>query len=160
MAATMSASFETVLSEELSSLGLEKLQPQQKLCLQKLVEGNDVLAILPTGFGKSLIYQLFPRLFHRLRYPHIAQSSSTILVITALTAIIDDQVKYLNDAGFRAAAINSEADAKIIAGEIEIVYGSPEIWLSNKWKKILKDSQLGKQIIAIAVDEVHSVTEW
>ena len=56
----MSASFEIILSEELSSLGLENLQPQQKLCLQKLVEGNDVLVILPTGFGKSLIYQQFP----------------------------------------------------------------------------------------------------
>ena len=70
-----------MLSEELSSLGLENLQSHQKLCLQKLVEGNDVLAILPTGFGKSLIYQRFPRLFHRLKYPDIAQSSSTILVV-------------------------------------------------------------------------------
>ena len=89
----MYGSFETILSEELSLLGLEKLQPQQKLCLQKLVEGNDVLVIPPTGFGiNSLIYQLFPRLFHRLRYPHVAQPSSAILVVTALTAIIDGQV--------------------------------------------------------------------
>ena len=90
----------------------------------------------------------------------VAQSSSTILVVTALTAIIDEQVKYHSNGGFRAAAINGEADSKINAGEMEIVYGSPEIWLSNKWVKILKDTQLGKQIIAIAVDEVHSVTEW
>ena len=77
------------------------------------MEGNDVLVILPTGFGINiLIYQLFPRLFHRLRYPHVAQPSSVILVVTALTAIIDDQVKYLSDGGFRAAAINSEADSK------------------------------------------------
>ena len=80
-------------------------------------------------------------------------------MVTALTAIIDEQVKYDSDGGFIAAAINSEADSKTTAGEMEIVYGSPEIWLSNKWVKILKDSQLGKQIIAIAVDEVHSVTE-
>ena len=123
--------FKTILSEELSLLALEKLQPQQKLCLQKLIEGNDVLVILPTGFDiNSLIYQLFPRLFHCLRYPHVAQPSLAILVVTALTAIIDDQVKYLSDEGFRAAAINSEADSKIIAREMEIVYGSPEIWLS------------------------------
>ena len=127
----MYGSFETILSEELSLLGLEKLQPQQKLCLQKLVEGNDVLVILPTGFGiNSLIYQLFPRLFHRLRYPHVALASSAILVVTASTAIIDDQLKYLSDGRFRAAAIHSEADSKIIAREMEIVYGSPEIWLS------------------------------
>ena len=124
------------------------------------MEGNVVLAILPTGFGKSFIYQLFSSDFHRPRYPHVAQSSSTILVVTVLTAIIDDQVKYLSDGGFRAVAINSDADPKIIAWEIEIVYGSTEIWLSNKWVKALKDSQLGKQIIAIAVDEVHSVTGW
>ena len=83
----------------------------------------------------------------------------TILVVTALTVIIDDQLKYLNDGRFRAVAINSEADSKIVAGEMEIVYGSPEIWLSNKLVKVLKDSQLGKQIIVIAVGEVHSVTE-
>ena len=123
----MYGSFETILSEELSLLGLEKLQPQQKLCLQKLVEGNDALAILPTGFGNSLIYQLFLRLLHCLRYPHVAQPSSTILVVAALTAIIDDQVKYLSAGGFRAAAINGEADSKIIAEEKEIVYGSQEI---------------------------------
>ena len=111
----MYGSFETISSEELPLLGLEKLQQQQKLCLQKLVEGNDVLVILPTGFGiNSLIYQVFPRLFHRLRYPHVVQPSSAILVVTALTAIIDDQEKYLSDGGFRAAAINSEADSKII----------------------------------------------
>ena len=111
----MSASLENILLDELSLLGLEKLQPQQKHCLQKLVEGNIVLAILPTGFGKSFIYQLFSDDFHRSRYPHVAQSSSTILVVTVLTAIIDDQVKYLSDGGFRAVAINSKADSRIIA---------------------------------------------
>ena len=95
------------------------------------MEGNDALAILPTGFGNSLIYQLFPRLFHRLRYPHVAQPSSTILVVTALTATIDDQVKYLSDGGFRAAAINGEADSKIIAGEMEIVYGDLVVLLTK-----------------------------
>ena len=85
------------------------------------MEGNDVLAILLKGFGKSLIYQLFLQLFRRLRYPNVAQYCSTILVVTALTAIIDDQVKYLSDGGFRAAAINSKADSKIIAGEMEIL---------------------------------------
>ena len=115
-------------------------------------------------FGKSFIDQRFPRLFHRLTYPDVdadvAQSSSTILVVTALMAIIDEQVKYHSDGRFIATAINGEEDSKTIAEEMEIVYGSPEIWLSNKWVKILKDSQLGKQIIAIAIDEVHSVTEW
>ena len=91
---------------------------------------------------------------------HIPQSSLTILVVTTLTAIIDEQVKYHSDGGFIGAAINGEADSKTIAGEMEIVYGSPEILLSNRWVKILKDSQLGKQIIAIVVDEVHWVTEW
>ena len=81
-------------------------------------------------------------------------------MVTALTAITDEQVKYHSDGGFIAAAINGEADSKTVSGEMEIVYGNPEIWLYNKWVKILKTASLGKQIIAIAVDEVHLVTEW
>ena len=85
------------------------------------MEGNDVLAILPTEFGKSFIHQRFTRLFHRLTYLDVAQSSSTILVVTALMAIIDEQVKYHSDGRFIATAINGEEDSKTIAEEMEIV---------------------------------------
>ena len=46
------------------------------------------------------------------------------------------------------------------SGECEIVLGSPESWLAKTWMKELKDGKLGRQTVAIALDEVHSVTEW
>ena len=45
-------------------------------------------------------------------------------------------------------------------GKCEIVCGSPESWLSKEWRKQLQEGQLGMQTVAIAIDEVHSITEW
>ena len=67
--------------------------------------------------------------------------------------------------GFSAAAIGigtecKEDEEKVRNGECEIVFGSPESWLSKAWMNELKEGKLGRQTAAIAIDEVHSVTEW
>ena len=53
-----------------------------------------------------------------------------------------------------------EDEEKVRNGESEIVFGSPESWLSKAWMKELKEGKLGRQTAAIAIDEVQSVTEW
>ena len=74
-----------------------------------------------------------------------------------------DQVEQLKGMGVSSAAIGVDERADEEAaknGTCEIVYGSPESWLSREWKRELQEGQLGKQTVAIAIDEVHSVTEW
>ena len=138
------------------------LREEQKDCLKNLVAGKDVFAILPTGFGKSLIFQLFPRIISMLN-GRDSGTISTIIVVTPLVAIMKDQVEQLNALGVVTTAIGldeglDESAAK--NGRCEIVYGSPESWLSKEWRKELQEGQLGKQTVAIAIDEVHSITEW
>ena len=70
-------------------------------CLLNLARGKDVVAIMPTGFGKSLIFQLFPRLAKAA----LTLENSTIIVVSPLISIMRDQVEQLKKLGFSAAAI-------------------------------------------------------
>lgn len=123
--------------------------------------GKDVFAILPTGFGKSLIFQLFPRLAKAA----MKSEMCSIVVVSPLVSVMRDQVEQLKQLGFSAAAIGLgeeyEEDEKAAReGKCEIVFGSPETWLSSSWRMELRDGKLGRQTAAFAVNEVLSVTEW
>lgn len=65
------------------------LKPKQVLCFENLLDGNDVLAVLPTGFGKSLIYQLLPT------FLPTRSLSNIVIVVTPLNSIIEDQMNVL-----------------------------------------------------------------
>ena len=140
------------------------LRKEQKACLLNLARGKDVFAILPTGFGKSLIFQLFPRVSSALCSSEV-KPLSTIIVVSPLVSVMRDQVEQLKQLGFSVAAIGigdecDKDEEKVRNGECEIVFGSPESWLAKTWMKELKEGKLGRQTVAIALDEVHSVTEW
>ena len=141
---------------------VKALRMEQRTCLINLARGKDVFAILPTGFGKSLIFQLFPRVMSALPSIEGRKLMSTIIVVSPLVSAMRDQVEQLKRFGFSAAAIGigeecEEDEEKVRNGECEIVFGSPESWLSKAWMKELKEGNLGRQTAAIAV---HSVTEW
>ena len=140
---------------------IQALRKEQQLCLVNLARGKDVFAILPTGFGKSLIFQLFPRLAKAA----MKSEMCSIVVVSPLVSVMRDQVEQLKQLGFSVAAIGLgeeyEEDEKAAReGKCEIVFGSPETWLSSSWRMELRDGKLGRQTAAFAVDEVHSVTEW
>ena len=77
-----------------------------KDCLQNVFLGRGLIAILPTGFGNSLIYQLFPRLINALQRSAV----SKIIVVTPLVAILKDQVEQLQSIGIRALAIGVDEE--------------------------------------------------
>ena len=140
---------------------IRALRKEQQICLVNLARGKDVFAILPTGFGKSLIFQLFPRLAKAA----IKSQMSLIVVVSPLVSVMRDQVKQLKQLGFSAAAIGLreeyEDDEKAAReGKCEIIFGSPETWLSSSWRMELRDGKLGRQTAALVLDEVHSVSEW
>ena len=140
---------------------IQALREEQETCLVNLARGKDVFAILPTGFGKSLNFQLFPRLVKAATKSEMC----SIVVVSPLVSVMRDQVEQLKHLGFSAAAIGLgeefEEDEKAAReGKCEIVFGSPESWLSSSWRKELRDGILGRQTAALALDEVHSVAEW
>ena len=88
MAKFSEAEVESVCVVVASSLGYPTLREQQLRVLLSYIRGNDVFAVPPTGYGKSLCYAVLPMVFDRL----LGTKDSVVVVITPLTVIIKDQV--------------------------------------------------------------------
>ena len=158
--------FETSLRNVFPTFGLTELKDEQKQALFYLVSGHDVFVNLPTGFGKSLIYELAPFVVKEMCLKKEGKSRSAIvLVISPLISLIKDQVKSLQKKGIKASFIGSgqeEANFKeILTGEINIVYSSPEAMLSNDhWHEMVCSPIYQESVVAVAVDEAHCITHW
>ncbi|TGL73909.1 RecQ family ATP-dependent DNA helicase [Leptospira yasudae] len=134
--------------------GLSRFRKGQKEAIESVLVGNDTLVILPTGGGKSLIYQL----------PAVLDESTLTLVISPLIALMKDQVDSLKAKGIAAEYCNSTQDdleqlrilSRAATGKIRILYLSPEKALSRQVFEILPKLPLGR----IAVDEAHCVSQW
>lgn len=131
--------------------GYDSFRPNQLEIIQHVLSGKDTLAIMPTGGGKSLCYQL----------PALAQQGVAI-VISPLIALMKDQVDALRGNGVAAAFYNSSQDQQtqqdilesLMAGTLKLLYVAPEsIWGITNY--------LQKSIISlIAVDEAHCISSW
>ena len=118
-----------------------------------MLAGKDVLAVMPTGSGKSLCYQL----------PSLLLPGLT-LVVSPLIALMKDQVDELNRKGIRAAALHSlaprgqrqQAMAEARGGRLSLLYVAPERFASEAFLRELPDLPLSR----FAVDEAHCVSEW
>ena len=101
-----------------------------------MARGKDVFGIMPTGFAKRLIFQLFPRLAKAA----LTLENSTIIVFSPLISLMRDQVEQLKKLGFLATAIGiteeeEDDEKKVRQGKCEIVFGSLESRLVKKWQK-------------------------
>ncbi|MEM9751711.1 MAG: ATP-dependent DNA helicase RecQ, partial [Pseudomonadota bacterium] len=140
--------------ELLSSVfGFDEFRPGQEDIVTAVTSGRDTLAIMPTGGGKSLCYQL----------PALCREGVT-LVISPLIALMRDQVRALQAAGVAAGALTSgntqeETDAVQAAlrdGTLKLLYMAPERLASSGMSASLK--RVGCSLIA--VDEAHCVSQW
>ncbi|TDQ14997.1 ATP-dependent DNA helicase RecQ [Algoriphagus boseongensis] len=133
--------------------GFEDFRPVQKQVILSVVQGKNTLALLPTGGGKSLCYQL----------PGIAKEG-ICLVVSPLIALMKDQVDQLKARGIKAAAIFSgmslrEIDTTLdncIYGDYKFLYVSPERLKSDLFIERFKQMSVN----LIAVDEAHCISQW
>ena len=107
------------------------MKAEQRLVIEKVVHGRDVFAQLPTGFWKSLTFQILPPLCKCLKsMRHNFPSNPLVVIVSQLLSIMEDQVKLLRSRGFSAAYIgeSNSTDRNIIDGQekFSFVYGSPE----------------------------------
>ena len=139
-----------------SKFKISELNAYQKLAIRKVfVEKKDVFVNLPTGSGKSLIYQALPLVFD-----HVSDESGHIIVVVSpLVSLMEDQAKYLRSLGLSAVNISSNVEvdrAKIEKGEYSIVYGSPEAWLMNERLRCMFSNDVySRKLCAVTVDEAH-----
>jgi len=138
-----------VLSEV---FGFDAFRPGQREVIDAVLEGRDCIAVMPTGAGKSLTYQLPARLL-----------DGTVLVVSPLISLMKDQVDALTALGFEAAEINStlayeERQSRLDRfkrGEYELIYLAPEA-LDGR----LRDFVAGCPISLLVVDEAHCISQW
>lgn len=133
--------------------GYDSFRPGQEDVIRAILNGRDVLAILPTGGGKSICYQI----------PALCLEGTT-LVISPLISLMKDQVDTLRDAGVRAAFFNSATSSEEFAramrrareGSLDLLYVAPERLDNEGFLQ-----SLGQMTISlIAVDEAHCVSQW
>lgn len=133
--------------------GFDVFRPGQEDVVEAVVEGHNVLAIMPTGGGKSLCFQI----------PALLREGVT-LVVSPLIALMRDQVRGLQAAGVAAGALTSghtqeETDSvfqALAAGQLKLLYLAPERLASTAMQAALKRYN----IALIAVDEAHCVSQW
>lgn len=139
---------------------IKELKPEQEECLRNFIEGKDVIGLLPTGFGKSLIYQLTPLVAKKMGKPK-ANANPVVIVVSPLLALIEDQIKEAGIMGVTAGQLGVSDDQDIIDGKFSIVFGSPESWILNtKWREMLASRTYQDNTVGIVVDEVHVTYKW
>ena len=121
---------------------------------------EDVLAVLPSGFRKSIICQIIPKVWLCLVQKSKETKSFVVCNVSLLQYIRKQQVKRIKklDCGSRAAptAIRDEMDKGTKERHVNIVFGSAEQWLRDRWKKALQVGRLYDSKILV-VDQVHTV---
>ena len=142
---------------------LTDLLPEQQEAIKAFFKGKNVFVNLPTGFGKSLIFQSLPIVADIVSGK--PRGSSVIVVISPLRSLMEDQVQYLNSICIPAIAITDVEDPEIIQqvlnGNFLVVFGSPECLLSTAlWRGIFKSENFSEMLIGVAIDEAHCITQW
>ncbi|MEZ4323238.1 MAG: RecQ family ATP-dependent DNA helicase [Myxococcota bacterium] len=135
------------------TFGFDALRAGQRDAIDRLLAGRSVLAVFPTGGGKSLCYQL----------PALLLDGLT-LVVSPLIALMKDQIDFLQSKGVRAARLDSSLTADehhevwndLRSGALRILYIAPERFQNERFMAKLR----GIPIALLAIDEAHCISEW
>lgn len=133
--------------------GYSSFRPGQKQVVDSILSGRDAFAVMPTGAGKSVCYQI----------PAVLLPGVT-LVVSPLISLMQDQVKALNEAGISAAFINSSQSEnafydtvkKARQGLYKIIYVAPERLVTEGFLDLARNIQISM----VTVDEAHCISQW
>jgi len=136
-----------------SVFGYESFRPYQEPVVQRLIEGEDALVLMPTGGGKSLCYQI-PAMIR----------GGTGIVVSPLISLMQDQVDALQQLGVRAGVLNSSlgrkkrqaVEQRLTAGELDLLYVAPERATRDRFKNLLSRARP----TLLAIDEAHCISQW
>lgn len=154
------SSLEKLSNKIIQQLNTEyKIKPKQFQAIENVVNGKDTLAILPTSYGKSLIYQLLPSLFRELKIA----ANPIIIVVSPLKALIRNQLDEVKELEcyfkIKGCSLDDHSTVESIkSGKFNIIFGIPEVWLSPTIKELLSSSFFRKNLVCVVVDEAHKVS--
>lgn len=133
--------------------GYSSFRPGQLEIIDSVLSGCDTLAVMPTGGGKSLCYQIPALVFPGLT-----------VVVSPLIALMQDQVSQLDSVGIPSLFLNSSLDwdeytsnmAQIRSGEIKLLYCAPETLVTERMRNLLSSVKVS----CLTIDEAHCISEW
>ena len=150
---------------------------KQVIAIYNIYKGRDAFALLPTRYGKSVIYQLLPDMFD--------DSNKIIIVVSPLNSIIKDQMDSLSKQNLKSSVLNCFEEKgliklfdddevsddshknkptglpkELIDGKISIVFSHPESLLCEEGRKLLRSEIFQKQVLACVIDEAHCIKLW
>jgi ATP-dependent DNA helicase RecQ len=136
-----------------SVFGIEHLRDGQQRVIDSVLDGKDTLAIMPTGSGKSLCYQIPARILEGMT-----------IVVSPLISLMKDQLEKLEEMGIRAVQLNStlssaeedEAVRTITGQACEIVFCTPERLAMADFIEVLREVRIG----LVVIDEAHCISQW
>lgn len=135
------------------TFGYDNFRLQQEAAIKQVLDRKDALVIMPTGGGKSIVYQI----------PALIFDGMTI-VISPLISLMKDQVEQLREYDIPAVYLNSSLRPeeynynvkRIQSGEVKLLYVAPETLMMEKTRELLKD----QKIDCFTIDEAHCISEW
>ena len=133
--------------------GYDDFRQGQNLAIDSILSGRDTVAIMPTGGGKSICFQVPAMMFKGIT-----------IVISPLISLMNDQVRALGQCGISAAYLNTSLDEKVMVrvveeaskGKYKIIYVAPERLLTNNFMALCDKCEVS----FIAIDEAHCVSQW
>ena len=134
-----------------SIFGFPDFRGVQRQVVERVLAGRSALAVMPTGAGKSLTYQLPATML-----------AGTCVVVSPLIALMHDQLRAATAVGIRAATLTSvdtdqaETRSRFLRGELDLVYVAPERASGGGFRDLLASGRL----CLFAIDEAHCVSEW
>lgn len=137
--------------------GWDGFRPGQRPVIEALLEGRDALAVLPTGGGKSLCYQL----------PALVKEG-LVVVISPLVALMEDQVRQLRQRKIASACLHaglSPEERQLVCrslaeGALNLLYLAPERLQTAQIRELIASTYAQGRLVALAVDEAHCISAW
>ena len=142
--------------------GVGSFKDKQIEAFKAFVSGKDTFVSLPTGYGKSVIYAALPIIFDRL----LTRKGSITVCISPLTSLMIDQRGKFGPLGLSTefvgeAQVNPDAISKVLKGEVQLVFISPENIICNpKFRNMFLSERYKECLVALVVDEAHCVKTW
>ena len=152
------------VEDGLSVLGYDSVKPEQLAAIKSVFRGEDVFVSVPTGFGKSLMYQILPicarKLLRSCGSTLPADLIPLVVVVSPLIALMQDQVSKLNSGcsgDINAICVSGLSTTDGTALQ-EYAIGSPETIIGGC--SLFRDGHFTRRVVALAIDEAHCVVKW